>query len=303
MSALSITENFTFPNTGIRQKVLGKNENRLEDLIKKHNLTHTLNGNTLSLTGKKAAEAIELIDTATQNALKGNPVRAKDLTGKTFQKTGGSGLQTGPAKPKTKGQEHYLDVLDEYDLSLCAGPAGTGKTRLAIDVAVQKFKDQHVDRLVLARPAVEAGEKIGFLPGDAKEKLDPYMQPLYDSLLYHFTAKQIDEMIAEKLIEIAPIGYLRGRTFANVAMVIDEAQNLTSMQMKMVLTRMGQNTSMTITGDITQIDLPTYENSGFKEALELLKNIPEVGIVHLSREDVVRHPLVGKIIDVYEAKI
>lgn len=301
MSALSITETFTFPNTAIRQKVLGKNENRLQDLIKKYNLTQSLNGNTLTLTGTKAAEAIENIDKATKTALKGNTVRAKDVTGTTFQKTGGSNLQTGPAKPKTKGQEMYLDVLAQHDLALCAGPAGTGKTRLAIDVAVEKFKSGQVDRMVLARPAVEAGEKIGFLPGDAKEKLDPYMQPLYDSLLYHFTGKQIDEMIAEKLIEIAPIGYLRGRTFTNVAMVIDEAQNLTSMQMKMVLTRMGQNTSMTITGDVTQIDLPGYENSGFKEALELLKNIPEVGLVHLSREDVVRHPLVGKIIDAYEA--
>lgn len=301
MSALSITETFTFPNTAIRQKVLGKNDNRLQDLIKKYNLTQSLNGNTLTLTGPKAAEAVENIDKATKTALKGNTVRAKDVTGTTFQKSGGGNLQTGPAKPKTKGQEMYLGVLAEHDLTLCAGPAGTGKTRLAIDVAVEKFKSGQVDRMVLARPAVEAGEKIGFLPGDAKEKLDPYMQPLYDSLLYHFTGKQIDEMITEKLIEIAPIGYLRGRTFTNVALVIDEAQNLTSMQMKMVLTRMGQNTSMTITGDVTQIDLPKYENSGFKEALELLKNIPEVGIVHLSREDVVRHPLVGKIIDAYEA--
>ena len=204
-------------------------------------------------------------------------------------------------EPRTDAQKAYVRSLFENELSFGIGPAGTGKTYLAVAVAVNHFISGNVDRIILARPAVEAGEKLGYLPGDMKDKIDPYMQPLYDALNDFFPSKQVAKLIEEKRIEIAPLAFMRGRTLANAAVVLDEAQNATTMQMKMFLTRLGEGSRMAITGDRTQIDLPRGVNSGLWEAERLLKNIPKISFNYFTSKDVVRHPLVARIIEAYEA--
>jgi phosphate starvation-inducible PhoH-like protein len=186
-------------------------------------------------------------------------------------------------------------------LSFGIGPAGTGKTYLAVAVAVSMFITGRVDKIILSRPAVEAGERLGFLPGDMKEKVDPYMQPLYDALNDFLPAKQMAKLMDDKAIEIAPLAFMRGRTLANAFVVLDEAQNATSMQMKMFLTRLGEGSRMVITGDRTQIDLPRGVQSGLADAERLLGAIPKISFNYFTSKDVVRHPLVAAIIDAYEA--
>ena len=204
-------------------------------------------------------------------------------------------------EPRTEAQKAYVRSLFNHELAFGIGPAGTGKTYLAVAVGVNMFINGEVDRIILSRPAVEAGEKLGYLPGDMKDKVDPYMQPLYDALNDFFPAKQVQKLIEEKRIEIAPLAFMRGRTLANAAVVLDEAQNATTMQMKMFLTRLGEGSRMAITGDRTQIDLPRGVNSGLWEAERLLKNIPKISFNYFTSKDVVRHPLVAKIIEAYEA--
>ncbi|MBS1303213.1 PhoH family protein [Loktanella sp. SALINAS62] len=205
-------------------------------------------------------------------------------------------------EPRTDAQKAYVRSLFDNELSFGIGPAGTGKTYLAVAVAVNHFISGNVDKIILARPAVEAGEKLGYLPGDMKDKVDPYMQPLYDALNDFFPAKQVAKLIEEKRIEIAPLAFMRGRTLARAAVVLDEAQNATSMQMKMFLTRLGEGSRMTITGDRTQIDLPRGVSSGLWDAERLLKNIPKISFNYFTSKDVVRHPLVAAIIEAYEAE-
>jgi phosphate starvation-inducible PhoH-like protein len=204
-------------------------------------------------------------------------------------------------EPRTEAQKAYVRALFDNELCFGIGPAGTGKTYLAVAVAVHHFISGNVDRIILSRPAVEAGEKLGYLPGDMKDKIDPYMQPLYDALNDFFPSKQVAKLIEEKRIEIAPLAFMRGRTLANAAVVLDEAQNATTMQMKMFLTRLGEGSRMAITGDRTQIDLPRGVNSGLWEAERLLKNIPKISFNYFTSKDVVRHPLVARIIEAYEA--
>jgi len=190
--------------------------------------------------------------------------------------------------------------LFDKELVFGIGPAGTGKTYLAVAVAVNMFISGHVDRIILSRPAVEAGERLGFLPGDMKDKVDPYMQPLYDALNDFLPAKQVTRLIEEKRIEIAPLAFMRGRTLSNAFVVLDEAQNATAMQMKMFLTRLGEGSRMAITGDRSQIDLPRGEASGLHDAEVLLKNIKQISFNYFTSKDVVRHKLVAKIIDAYD---
>ena len=203
-------------------------------------------------------------------------------------------------EPRTDAQKAYVKSLFENELAFGIGPAGTGKTYLAVAVGVSMFLGGHVDRIILSRPAVEAGERLGFLPGDMKDKVDPYMQPLYDALNDFLPGKQTAKLIEEKRIEIAPLAFMRGRTLSNAFVVLDEAQNATSMQMKMFLTRLGEGSRMVITGDRTQIDLPRGVNSGLKDAEDLLKRIPKISFNYFTSKDVVRHPLVAAIIDAYE---
>ncbi len=204
-------------------------------------------------------------------------------------------------EPRTAAQKAYVESLFANELAFGIGPAGTGKTYLAVAVGVSMFIGGHVDKIILSRPAVEAGEKLGYLPGDMKDKVDPYMQPLYDALNDFLPGKQLAKLLEEKRIEIAPLAFMRGRTLANAFVVLDEAQNATAMQMKMFLTRLGQGSRMVITGDRTQIDLPRGVPSGLADAERLLKTIPSISFNYFTSKDVVRHPLVAAIIEAYEA--
>jgi len=204
-------------------------------------------------------------------------------------------------EPRTEAQKAYVEALFKNELSFGIGPAGTGKTYLAVAVGVSMFITGRVDKIILSRPAVEAGERLGFLPGDMKEKVDPYMQPLYDALNDFLPAKQMAKLMEDKAIEIAPLAFMRGRTLANAFVVLDEAQNATSMQMKMFLTRLGEGSRMVITGDRTQIDLPRGVQSGLADAERLLSDIPKISFNYFTSKDVVRHPLVAAIIEAYDA--
>ena len=203
-------------------------------------------------------------------------------------------------EPRTDAQKAYVRSLFENELAFGIGPAGTGKTYLAVAVGVNMFITGQVDKIILSRPAVEAGEKLGYLPGDMKDKVDPYMQPLYDALNDFLPGKQLAKLIEEKTVEIAPLAFMRGRTLSNAFVVLDEAQNATSMQMKMFLTRLGEGSRMVITGDRTQIDLPRGVASGLSDAERLLKMIPKISFNYFTSKDVVRHPLVAAIIEAYE---
>ena len=204
-------------------------------------------------------------------------------------------------EPRTDAQKAYVKALFDDELTFGIGPAGTGKTYLAVAVGINMFIGGHVDKIILSRPAVEAGEKLGYLPGDMKDKVDPYMQPLYDALNDFLPGKQLAKLIEEKRIEIAPLAFMRGRTLSNAFVVLDEAQNATSMQMKMFLTRLGKGSRMVITGDRTQIDLPRGVPSGLADAERLLNKIPKISFNYFTSKDVVRHPLVAAIIEAYEA--
>ena len=205
-------------------------------------------------------------------------------------------------KAKTVNQQKLVEISSENDLVFAVGPAGTGKTYTAVALAVNALKNREVRRIVMTRPAVEAGENLGFLPGDLKEKLDPYLQPLYDALRDMLPKEKLDFYLENKTIEIAPLAFMRGRTLDDAYVILDESQNTTTSQMKMFLTRMGENSRFIITGDPTQIDLPKYQKSGLKEVLVKLKDIKGIGIVELDGRDVLRHPLVKKIINAYEQK-
>ena len=205
-------------------------------------------------------------------------------------------------EPRTEAQKAYVRALFEHELAFGIGPAGTGKTYLAVAVGVTMFLGGHVDKIILSRPAVEAGERLGFLPGDMKDKVDPYMQPLYDALNDFLPGKQVAKLIEDKRIEIAPLAFMRGRTLSNAFVVLDEAQNATSMQMKMFLTRLGENSRMVITGDRSQIDLPRGVSSGLHDAERLLGAVKGISFSYFTSKDVVRHPLVAAIIDAYDAE-
>lgn len=204
-------------------------------------------------------------------------------------------------EPRTDAQKAYVASLFSNELAFGIGPAGTGKTYLAVAVGVSMFIAGKVDKIILSRPAVEAGEKLGYLPGDMKEKVDPYMQPLYDALDDFIPSKQLARLFEEKQIEIAPLAFMRGRTLSNAFVVLDEAQNATSMQMKMFLTRLGEGSRMVITGDRSQVDLPRGVTSGLVDAERLLHSIEKISFNYFTSKDVVRHPLVAAIIDAYEA--
>ena len=205
-----------------------------------------------------------------------------------------------PIKPKTLGQKKYVELIEHNDIVFGVGPAGTGKTYLAMAMAIKSFKNQEVERIILTRPAVEAGERLGFLPGDLQEKIDPYLRPIYDSLFDILGYDQYNKLVERGLIEVAPLAYMRGRTLDNAYIVLDEAQNTTNEQMKMFLTRIGYGSKAIITGDITQIDLPRGKSSGLKNASLILKGIKGIEFMKFETSDVVRHPLVQKIINAYE---
>ena len=208
----------------------------------------------------------------------------------------------GAIGPRSPGQASYMEALAAHDLVFGVGPAGTGKTYLAVAQAVAMLQAGRVDRIVLSRPAVEAGERLGFLPGDMKEKVDPYLRPLYDALHDMMPAEQVMRRLGNGEIEVAPLAFMRGRTLAHAYAILDEAQNTTAVQMKMWLTRMGEGTRMVVTGDLSQVDLPQGVRSGLRDALETLEGVPGIAVTRLDRRDVVRHPLVARIVDAYDQR-
>ena len=209
------------------------------------------------------------------------------------------GVNGKAIKAKTTNLKKLVKVSETKDMVFAIGPAGTGKTYTSVALAVRALRDKEVKRIILTRPAVEAGESLGFLPGDLKEKLDPYLQPLYDALRDMIPHEKLEGFMEKKVIEVAPLAFMRGRTLDEAFVILDEAQNTTHSQMKMFLTRMGMNAKFIITGDPSQVDLPPKQQSGLKESMQILKNIDEIGFVHLTEEDVVRHPVVKKIIVAY----
>lgn len=207
-----------------------------------------------------------------------------------------------PIFPKTIMQGKFIDLINNNDIVFATGSAGTGKTFLAVTMAVKMLKDSLVKKIIITRPAVEAGESLGFLPGDLKEKIDPYLRPLYDALYEMLGKEKVEELIQKGIIEIAPLAYMRGRTLDNACIILDEAQNTTKMQMKMTLSRLGYNSKMIITGDITQIDLPKTIVSGLRNAVEILKDVKGIGMISFEHEDVIRHPLVQEILKRYDER-
>ncbi len=208
----------------------------------------------------------------------------------------------GAVGPRSPGQAAYIEALATHEMVFGVGPAGTGKTYLAVAQAVAMLQAGRVDRIVLSRPAVEAGERLGFLPGDMKEKVDPYLRPLYDALHDMMPADQVTRRLANGEIEVAPLAFMRGRTLSHAYAILDEAQNTTAAQMKMWLTRMGEGTRMVVTGDLTQVDLPAGTRSGLRDALDTLEGLQGIGVVRLGARDVVRHPLVARIVDAYDQR-
>jgi len=278
-------------------------------------------GNGLVVIGEEApaARGVEVLSALYHRLEAGRPVEPGDIDA--VIRMGGAADTTEPGdqlemfrsghveiktrkktvEPRTEAQKSYAKNLFEHELVFGIGPAGTGKTYIAVAAGVSMFIEGHVDKIILSRPAVEAGERLGFLPGDMKDKVDPYMQPLYDALNDFLPGKQLAKLIEEKRIEIAPLAFMRGRTLANAFVVLDEAQNATTMQMKMFLTRLGEGSRMVITGDRSQVDLPRGQTSGLMDAERLLSTIPEISFNYFTAKDVVRHPLVAKIINAYDA--
>lgn len=267
----------------------------------KEEAARVLKGFYLRLEEKKGLDSLDI--EAELRTLNSNGVKTlEDNNGTKLIGESGLGIKTRKklVVPRTQAQKDYVKALFENDLVFGIGPAGTGKTYLAVAAGINMLMAGKVDKIILSRPAVEAGERLGFLPGDMKDKVDPFMQPLYDALNDFVPTKQTSRLIEDKKIEIAPLAFMRGRTLTNAFVVLDEAQNATTMQMKMFLTRLGQGSRMIVTGDRTQIDLPRGTKSGLWEAEELLKKLKDVAFSYFTSKDVVRHSLVAKIIEAYE---
>jgi len=310
-----------FPDNRLLIDLCGEYDRNLADLEQKLTVQILRRGNQLAILGdatsqKQAAEVLGALYTRLEQGREveqGDIDRELRMGGTATSPRGGDQLemfQGGKVEiktrkklvePRTEAQKTYVRALFENELGFGIGPAGTGKTYLAVAVGVNMFINGAVDRIILSRPAVEAGEKLGYLPGDMKDKVDPYMQPLYDALNDFLPSKQLAKLIEEKRIEIAPLAFMRGRTLANAFVVLDEAQNATTMQMKMFLTRLGEGSRMVITGDRTQIDLPRGVPSGLADAERLLKTVPRISFSYFTAKDVVRHPLVAAIIEAYDA--
>ncbi len=321
------------PDTGPAMSHLEFSDNRLlVDLCGEYdrNLTHLEShlgvqiirrGNLLDIIGPEEARAqvVRILEALYQSLEEGRHIEQGDIAalirlGSTpatregpegqleMFRTGQMEIRTRKKMiaPRTKAQQDYTRALLNSELNFGIGPAGTGKTYIAVAVAVQMFADGLVDKIILSRPAVEAGERLGFLPGDMKEKVDPYMQPLYDALNDFLPGKQLQKLMEERRIEIAPLAFMRGRTLSNAFIVLDEAQNATEMQMKMFLTRLGEGSRMVITGDRSQVDLPRGVQSGLRAAERILDGIEGISFSYFTSDDVVRHALVARIIKAYE---
>jgi phosphate starvation-inducible protein PhoH and related proteins len=302
--------------------VLGQYDQNLAHIERRLQIIAAVNGNHLTLKGSREGvdRGKRTLDLLYEQAKMGRAFTKGDvdgalqeaaLQGQLFPQAAGaegtkSGFETvvtrkrGPVRARNAAQDQYLRALKRNELVFAEGPAGTGKTWLAVGHAVQLMEQGHAERLILSRPAVEAGERLGFLPGDMKDKVDPYLRPIYDALYDFMEARIVERALQTGQIEVAPLAFMRGRTLQNAVVLLDEAQNTTSMQMKMFLTRLGEGSRMIITGDPTQIDLPPGQKSGLTEAVSLLTEVEGVGHVAFGHQDVVRHDLVRRIVKAYE---
>ena len=305
-----------FEDNGILALVTGEHNQNLAQIEAALDVTLDSFGNSITVSGaaamtRKAKRALEDMywrlsseeDSAAGKALVSDVLRWVEANEK--GPVNGDALETWKKKiiAKTPGQKEYCRLLRAREVVFGLGPAGTGKTYMAVAKGVESLKKREVERIVLSRPAVEAGERLGFLPGDMKEKVDPYLRPLYDALYDMMPSDKVDRMLTSGEIEIAPLAFMRGRTLSESYVIIDEAQNTTPVQMKMVLTRLGQGSRMVITGDLSQIDLPDNQPSGLADAVDRLQSVEGVGIILLSGNDVVRHPVVARILQAYESDI
>jgi len=310
-----------FPDNRLLIALCGEFDRNLAQIEHLMDVQIVRRGNSVDILGGARSEAGKVLETLYERAEAGRGLSPGDIDaivrlGNSAEGTGArdgdqiemfqdSDLEIKTRKktvePRTKAQQDYVRALFANELAFGIGPAGTGKTYLAVAVAVNQMINGHVDKIILSRPAVEAGERLGFLPGDMKDKVDPYMQPLYDALNDFLPGKQLARLIEEKQIEIAPLAFMRGRTLANAFVVLDEAQNATTMQMKMFLTRLGRGSRMVVTGDRSQVDLPRGVTSGLRDAERLLGTIEGISFNYFTAKDVVRHPMVAKIIEAYDA--
>ncbi len=312
-----------FPDNRLLIDLCGEFDRNLAQVEHRLGIQIMRRGNVLAIMGDEAAraQASSVLEALYDRLEHGRAIEAADIDAeiRMGRSTTGTGSRDGDqmelfqggrveiktrkklVEPRTDAQRAYVTSLFSKELAFGIGPAGTGKTYLAVAVGVSMFIGGQVDRIILSRPAVEAGERLGFLPGDMKEKVDPYMQPLYDALNDFLPGKQAAKLIEEKRIEIAPLAFMRGRTLANAFVVLDEAQNATTMQMKMFLTRLGEGSRMVITGDRTQVDLPKGQASGLADAERLLKGVKGIAFNYFTAKDVVRHPLVARIIEAYDS--
>jgi phosphate starvation-inducible PhoH-like protein len=307
----------TFEDNRLAGLVFGQYDQNVAHLERRLGITLTVNGNHVVLRGPKdaAEQAKRVLQSLYAQVKAGKHLTKGDLDGAIAESVlqgtlfpsgekGGFGQiitrKRGPVKARNAAQNLYLRSLQAHELVFAEGPAGTGKTWLAVGHAVQLLEQGKVERLVLSRPAVEAGERLGFLPGDMKDKVDPYLRPIYDALYDFMDSRLVERGLQTGMIEVAPLAFMRGRTLSNAAILLDEAQNTSSMQMKMFLTRLGENSRMIITGDPTQIDLPPGQKSGLIEAISILKGLDGIGHIVFSHGDVVRHDLVRRIVKAYE---
>lgn len=269
-------------------------------------------GNVIRILGDEEdmAKAEENLEAMHRHVLKYNTISDEDILdivkGNKTKAEGAKGvlvysISGRPIKSQSENQQKLIDAFEKNDMVFAVGPAGTGKTYLSVALAVRALKEKAAKKIILSRPAVEAGEKLGFLPGDMKDKIDPYLQPLYDALEDMLPTVRLQDMMDKHIVQIAPLAFMRGRTLSDAVVILDEAQNTTPQQIRMFLTRMGWNTKMIITGDMTQIDLPHQQKSGLKEALSILNGIDGIGVVKLGQKDIVRHKLVTRIVDAYDA--
>ena len=299
------------------QKLVGVNDGNLKLLSEGYDLSVTDTGNDIVIAGddeanvKKAVAVLKALDSVvntgvnvgapdTVSAMKMADKGTTEYFADLYKKVLIRDAKGRPVRVKNMGQKRYVEAIDKSDVIFGIGPAGTGKTFLAVVCAIAAFKKGEVSRIILTRPAVEAGESLGFLPGDLKEKVDPYLRPIYDSLYAILGTNTTDRLMERGVIEVAPLAYMRGRTLDDAFVILDEAQNTTDAQMKMFLTRLGFNSKMVVNGDMTQVDLPARQHSGLIDARQILKNIDQIKFINFSAQDVVRHPVVAKIITAYE---
>ena len=307
------TKNILIVNNDILMSIVGQFDQNLKNLSKLTSTNVFFRGNTITCKGTSKNTSIfcEAIKFLINKYLLTNIIEKEDIllsvkkniefkesNVKSFKQ-----LIKTPRKSviaRSEKQSDYIEALKENDITMALGPAGTGKSFLAVSVAVTLLMEKKIDRVILSRPAVEAGEKLGFLPGDMKEKVDPYLRPLYDALYELFGADKIDKKIETGEIEIAPLAFMRGRTLKNCFAILDEAQNATETQIKMFLTRIGENSKLVVNGDPSQVDLPNKNQSGLIRSQHILKNINEISVINFDQRDVIRHPLVTKIVEAYQ---